>query len=332
VTVTAGNSGGSATASFKVTVEAATTLAPPAAVGRIADVTFPLDDAVHSVSTQSSFSGSELVYALETAPAGATIHAGSGLVEFAATAPLVAAPVTVRASNAAGAATQSFTVTIRALATVFDATAKLDEVSFVHEGAAPSWTLKGGILARLEPAATGRVHGNWSLGGGDGLYRALARWNSTNTGVNGSSPFLFGARIARSGTNFGGLYVEATKVSGTERQLRLLQYTGAGSATTLLASTSSDWVWYTWYWFEMEVAGTSVKARLYAEDAQAPAWQLQATTTHTAAGFFGPSAFPIGGVGPLLDIKRLDFVPGTGATPPAASDGDWALNQITEQK
>ena len=192
VTVTASNSGGSASAGFKVTVKAATGVTAPAAVGRIADASFPLDNATHSVSTQSAFSGSDLVYALETAPAGATIHAGSGLVEFAATAPLSAAPVTVRASNAAGSATQSFTVTIRALATVFDAAAALGDMSFVHEDAAPSWTLKGGAQARLEPAATGRVHGNWSGGGGDGLYRALVRWNSTNTGARDASPFLFG--------------------------------------------------------------------------------------------------------------------------------------------
>jgi hypothetical protein len=183
------------------------------------------------------------------------------------------------------------------------------------------------------PAATGRVHGDWSLGGADGLYRALVRWNSTNTGANGASPFLFGARIARAGADFTGLYVEASRISSAERQLRLLQYTGAGTATTLLASTPSPWVWFTWYWFEMEVAGGSVKARLYAQDAEAPAWQLEATTTHTAPGFFGPSAFPINGVGPFLDVRRLEYVPGTAAaTPPAASDGDWALNQITEQK
>ena len=72
----------------------------------------------------------------------------------------------------------------------------------------------------------------------------------------------------------------------------------------------------------MEVAGGSVKARLYAQDAEAPAWQLEATTTHTAPGFFGPSAFPIGGVGPSLDVRQLEYVPGTvAATPPAASDG-----------
>ena len=322
VTVTASNSGGSASAGFKVTVKAATGVTPPAAVGRIADASFPLDNATHSVSTQSAFSGSDLVYALETAPAGATIHAGSGLVEFAATAPLSAAPVTVRASNAAGSATQSFTVTIRALATVFDAAAALGDMSFVHEDAAPSWTLRGGAQARLVPAATGRVHGNWSRGGGDGLYRALVRWNSTNTGARDASPFLFGARIARTGADFTGLYVEASRITNTDRQLRLLQYTGAGTATTLLASTASPWVWFTWYWFEMEVGGGSVKARLYAQDVEAPAWQLKATTTHTAPGFFGPSAFPIGGVGPSLDVRQLEYVPGTvAATPPAASDG-----------
>ena len=54
----------------------------------------------------------------------------------------------------------------------------------------------------------------------------------------------------------------------------------AGAATALRGSVASAWVWYTWYWFEMELAGTSVKARIYPDDAtEAPAWQLAATTT-----------------------------------------------------
>ena len=157
------------------------------------------------------------------------------------------------------------------------------------------------------------------------------RWNAADT-AKAVSPFLFGARVARSGANFSGLYVEAARVSGTERQLRLLQYTGAGSATTLRGSVTNAWVWFTWYWFEMEILGSAVRARLYAEDAAAPAWQLEATTSHAAAGAFGPAAFPAGT--PTLDIRRLEFVAAAAApaVPPAAAAGDWELSQITEEK
>lgn len=341
VTVTATNSGGSASASFRVTVAVAGVPAP-AAVGRIADVSFPLDGGTWSVSTQSHFAGSGLTYALAAAPAGVTIHAGSGLIEVRTAAALAAATVTVRASNAGGSATQSFALTVEAApatgaTSVFNAAAALADLGFVAEGAAPAWALKGGTQARLTPAATGRTHADWKRAGGDGLYRALVRWNATNTGARGSSPFVFGARIARTGANFAGLYVEATRISGTERQLRLQQYTGAGTATTLLATAVNDWVWYSWYWFEMELRGAAVKARLYARDTAAPAWQLEATTTHTAAGLFGPSAFPTEGIAPFLDVQRLEFVSGgtttVAPTPPAAAaDGDWDLNEITEQK
>ena len=329
VTVTASNSGGSASVSFRLSVVAA--VVPPAAVGSIADVVLRLDDAT-TVSTQANFSGTDLVYSLLAAPAGVTIMAGSGLVSIAATTALAAARVTVQARNSAGTATQSFALTVRALASVFDVAARLADVAFVYENSAPSWTLKSG-LARLVPGTTGRLHGDWSLAGGDGLYRCQVRWNATDTNRNGASPFLFGARIARSGSNFTGLYVEASRISNTERQLRLLDYTGAGTATTLRGTVASAWVWYTWYWFEMEVVGASVRARLYADDAtEAPAWQLQATTTTAGAGAFGPGAFPLGT--PAVDIKRLEFAPvaTTAAIPPAALDGDWDLIQSTEQK
>ena len=331
VTVTASNSGGSASVSFRLSVKAPAVI-PPAAVGSIADVVLPLDNATTTVSTQAGFSGADLVYSLLAAPAGVTIMAGSGLVRIAATAALAAARITVQARNSAGAATQSFTVTVKAFTTVFDDAARLGDVSFLFEDAAPSWTLKGGALGRLVPAGTGRVHGVWSNAGGDGLYRSVVRWNATSTGTNGSSPFLFGARIARTGANFTGFYVEATRISGTERQLRLLQYTGKGSATTLVTTAASDWVWYTWYRFEMEVAGASVKARLYADDGSAaPAWQLQGTTTVTGAGAFGPAAFPL--AGPTLDIKQIEFLPAAGAAVPAAAmAADWDVIQSTEQK
>ena len=84
----------------------------------------------------------------------------------------------------------------------------------------------------------------------------------------------------------------------------------------------------------MEVAGTAVRARLYAEDAAAPAWQLVASTTTaaTAAGAFGPGALPLGT--PAVDIKRLEFVPAAigAAVPAAAADGDWDLTQSPEAK
>jgi hypothetical protein len=340
VTVTATNSGGSAATAFRVTVTAAAAVTPPVAVGRVADVRLPLDGGTHSVSTQAHFAGEDLVFALDAAPAGVTVMPGSGLVEIVASTGILGAIVTVRASNAGGSATQSFALTVAGGAaaepaeTVFDASAKLAEVGFVHEGAAPGWTLRGGVQARLSVAPEGRVHADWKRAGGDGLYRALVRWNAGNTGARGSSPFVFGARIAKEGADFRGLYAEATRISGVERQLRLLEYTGTGSATRLLAAATSDWVWYSWYWFEMELVGAAVKARLYAKDAPAPAWQLEAATSRTAGGLFGPSGFPIEGVGPFVDVQRLEFVPATAAptAPAAATDGDWDLSEITEQK
>ena len=331
VTVTATNSGGAASVSFRLTVRAL--VIAPAAVGSIPDVVLPLDNATSTVSTQAGFTGTDLIYSLLAAPAGVTIMAGSGLVSIAATAALAAARVTVQARNSAGAATQSFAVTVRAVASVFDAAARLDDLAFLYQDAAPSWTQRSRARAAgarrhragprpVEPRRRRRP-----------LPRQV-RWNATDTSKAGASPFLFGARIVKSGTNFTGLYVEAARISGTERQLRLLQYTGAGTATALRGSVVSAWVWFTWYWFEMEVVGTSVKARFYAEDAtEVPAWQLVATTTTaaTAAGAFGPGALPLGT--PVVDIKRLEFVPAAAAVvPAAAADGDWELTQIPEGK
>ena len=110
---------------------------------------WPLGAGARTVSTQAGFAGEGLGYALEAAPAGATIDAGTGLVTIPTGTALEAATVTVRATNAAGSAVQSFAVTVRLVATVFDAAAALAEMSFVAEGAAPAWSLDAGGFARL---------------------------------------------------------------------------------------------------------------------------------------------------------------------------------------
>ena len=336
VTVRATNSGGSVETDFRFTVEAAAVgepeVAAPAALGTIADLRFAKGSGLQSLSAQAFFSGDALVYALEAAPEGVTIRAGSGLVEIATDALLDAVAVTVRADNAAGSAAQSFAVTVQATSSIFDADERLADLAFVAQGAAPDWKMNRTDFARLVPGTEGRVHGEWHLAGGDGLYRCLARWNSKNVRFNGFSPFVFGARIAKSGADFSGLYVEASRTSGVLRQLRIQQYTGVGDTVTELAAVASDWVWYNWYWFEMEIVGGEVKARLYPETAVAPDWQVSAATAQTQAGAFGPSAFPIGGVAPTLDIKQLEFVPRpSGNGPAAALDANWELGQITER-
>ena len=127
VTVTASNSGGTASSSFQVTVTATaepepqpepqpepepSTGMPPTAVGAIADVIFAPNSGLQSISSQAHFAGEDLVYSLDAAPEGVTIHEGSGLVVIATEKPFSEARVTVRAGNAAGFALQSFSVTV----------------------------------------------------------------------------------------------------------------------------------------------------------------------------------------------------------------------------
>jgi hypothetical protein len=111
VTVTATNSGGSASVSFKVTVA----VAAPAAVGTLPDVSYTQGTGTKTVATAGAFSGAGVAYALMAAPAGVTINAATGVVSIPTSA-LLAASVTVRASNASGSASQSFDVTVRAAA------------------------------------------------------------------------------------------------------------------------------------------------------------------------------------------------------------------------
>lgn len=341
VTVTATNSGGAASSAFRVSVVAVVVpVAPPQVVGEIGAVRYPQDSGIRTVSTQAAFAGEDLSYALDTAPQGVTIHAGSGLVSIATAAELAAASVTVRASNAGGSAALSFTVTVRATTSVFDTAERLGDLGFVFDAAAPAWAFEAGGWARLVPAATGRVHGAWARAAGDGLYRCLARWNSASSTVVGNVPFVFGARIARSGDDFTGVFVETYRTSGI-KLLRLQQYTGAGAAATLVASAAPGWVWNSWYWIEMELDGASVKARLYPEAAAAPDWQLQARVNAgdlaggaEAAGAFGPGGLPLNGVSPTILIRRLEFHPLAGreeAAPAAASAADWSLEQVAVQ-
>ena len=120
---------------------------------------------------------------------------------------------------------------------------------------------------------------------------------------------MLGARIAKSGANFTGLYVEAFRPASGNKNLQLVQYTGAGTATTRVALVRPNWVWNTWYWVELELDGAAVKARIYPEAAAAPAWQLVATTTVTGAGAFGPGSLPLNGKSPTVDIRRLEYAP-----------------------
>jgi hypothetical protein len=329
VTVTAANSGGAAVTGFKVSVAAA--VLPPQAIGAIADVTYTLGSGPQTVSAQAAFSGIGLGFALDAAPAGVTINQGTGLISIPTDAALAGAVVTVRAANTAGAATQSFAVTVQVVATVFDAAGALAELGFLHSGPAPSLTFDTGGFARLVPAAEGRAHGAWSRAAGDGLYRALVRWNAKNVGATGYVPFAFGARVRLNGADFSGVFVEAYRPSGGFKRLRILEYTGSGAASTLLQWATPGWGWNTWYWVELALAGTAVKARLYPEAEAAPAWQVEATTTASGPGAFGPSGFPFTGDIPAVDIRRLEFHPPAPAAPDAAQDVDWTLLQITEQ-
>ena len=296
------------------------------------DVAYTLGSGPQTVSAQAAFTGTGLGFALDVAPTGVTIDPGTGLVTIPTDAALAGAVVTVRATNAAGAATLSFAVTVGVVATAFDTAGGLAELGFLHSGPAPSVTFEAGGFARLVPAATGRAHGAWSRAGGDGLYRALVRWSAKSIGASGYVPFAFGARVRLDGANFGGVFVEAYRPTAGFKWLRILEYTGAGDAATVLQTATPGWGWNTWYWIEMALAGASVKARLYPETAAAPAWQVEATTTTAAGpGAFGPTGFPLAGESPAVDIRRLEYLPSAPAAPEAAQDGDWTLLQITEQ-
>lgn len=329
VTVTARNSGGAAEVGFLVTVVPA--IARPEVAGAIADQTYPLGEGTRTISTQAHFTGEDLVYALEAAPPGVTIQPGSGLVSVATGAALDGT-VTVRAENAGGAATLSFRVVVRAMATVFSEAAALTDLSFLATEGAPALSFDARGFAKLVPAATGRTHGAWAKAAGAGLYRMLVRWSSPKPSAAGGEPFVFGMGVALADGNLTGAFVEIHRPADVAaRGLRVLEYTGAGVAATERAAVAAAWSWDTLYWLEVEMAGGRVRARFYPEAGPAPDWMIAAEVAVPALGAFGPGAIPLAGVSPTVLVKRIEFSPIEPGTPAAARDADWSLAQVTEQ-
>jgi hypothetical protein len=331
VTVTASNSGGSATTGFRVTVAAA--IAAPEAVGGIPDLVLEQGAGAWTVSAQAAFRGEALAFALEAAPAGVGIDPGTGLVTIATDGALAAAPVTVRASNAAGAATQSFAVTVRSTVTAFDAAGRLGELGFIAD-VAPSWSQEAGF-ARLVPSGWSGVVGDWSKALGDGRYRCLARWGGATTPQTVNRPFWFSARFRRIDGNCFGVRADLFEKANGERLLQLQQYTGAGTTTAVIAAAAVvGWAWDAWQWVELEIDGTAVRARVYPEGGAAPDWQIAGTTDQTAPGAFGPGGQPGGGRSPVIDLRRLEVHPlavHIPAIPAAPLDSDWDIAQFTER-
>lgn len=336
VAITARNAAGTATLVFRVDVaEAAAVALPPVAGGVLADVTLLQGQGERTVSAQAGFAGTDLTFALAAAPAGVGIETGSGLVRVPLATPL-SGTVTVRATNIAGQAERSFAVSVNPTSSDFSTAAALGDMRFLaNNSEVPSWTLQGEGHARLVTGATSRVHGLWSRAPGDGRYRCLARWSTATPNAAGARPFSFGGRLGKVKSNWSGIKVDALQTSATSRSLEIAQYTGAGTAVTVLGTATVGWLWNAWHWFELEVDGTLVRARLYPEAAAAPDWQVSGTTSFTSSGGYGPGGFPRFSESPNIDIRRLEFVPliqGSESVPPAAPDADWSLGQFTESK
>jgi hypothetical protein len=332
VTVRAENAVGTATQAFALRVAAAAMA--PVAIGSPEAAVFAQGPGTRTVSAQAFFAGDDLVYVLDAAPAGVTIDAGSGLVTVP-TAAALEATVVVRASNAAGGATQSFAVSVIATVTVFDAAAKLAAVDFLHRTLAPTWTWDAAqSCAVLTPGhPSDFTHGAWTLGRGDGLYRALARIRHSGTAFARSRPFGLNGRMARDAAgNWRGIRVELDRrVDGTTA-FEIREYAGRGEAMPLLGGGAAAWSYAVWSWLEVEFDGATVRGRVYAETAAAPAWQATATTGHLGAGFFGPMSHTFaGGIYPIIDIRRLEYHPAAATAPAAPAGEHWTLEQITVQ-
>jgi hypothetical protein len=303
ITVTATNSGGSASSTFNVTV-----LAAPEVTGSIDDLIYEQGSGAQTVSTQAVFSGQNLVFALDAAPAGVTIDAGVGLVTIPTADLLDKAVITVRASNAAGSATVSFKITVRSTVTVFDAAAKLGDLTFLWGSAVPAWSYATGGFGQLQPSPEGWAHGAWKKAAGDGRYRCLARWSMPNTVER---PFTLSGRVRQENGNLFGIRLDAYATTNGERRLELRQYTGAAGESVEIASVVVNWATAVWTWVELEVEGTSVNP-----------------------GAFGPGGSSYQGNAPLIHIKRLEYQPlasQLSVTPSVPLDSDWTLAQFTER-
>ena len=244
-----------------------------------------------------------------------TILPGTGVTFDAATGDIALSPEALVSGAelvVAAGTTAAWRVQLSAVAPdpvkrlVLDSAAALAEVGFLGT-VAPAWTLVNGA-ARLIPAATARTHGAWITGDNDGIHRCLFR-------ISGGQPaavdrrFSFGARIGFAGGDWTGLRVEPFETSTGKRYLHIREYTGTSGSTTSLVTTAVAWAYDSWQWLEVKVSGTTVAGRLYAEGAEAPEWQVAATTNAVEPGAFGPGAFPAAGLAPVIDIRRLEFVP-----------------------
>lgn len=144
LTVSASNSGGSASVEFALSIEAALPAAPTA-TGALADQVFTENTGLQSLATAGDFTGTGLSYALSTAPSGVTIDAGTGVVQFDTDTMDVQAgsSVVVQASNAGGSASSGFSLTLEALQTVQTLTDPATGAQFVIDGANDSGTYAG---------------------------------------------------------------------------------------------------------------------------------------------------------------------------------------------
>ena len=304
-------------------------IAAPAALTAPAAAAFLQGAGTATVSAQAFFSGDDLVFTLEGAPAGVSVQAGSGLISVATDAPL-SAQVTIRATNAVGTAVQRLSLAVIATVSDFSVAAEVAKLPFVYVSEAPSWTALPGF-GRLRPAAADRAHGDWPLARGDGRYRALARWSMDGRTMTQARPFGLIGRMSRTGADFLGLQVYALLGSNDVRQIQIRTYTGSGVGSSILATATSAWAWDAWHWVEVEFDGTKVRGRIFAETAAQPtAWQVTANTTHLAAGAFGPMSQGLNGLAPVADIRRLEYQPlasAAAAAPAAAQSVDWSLTQ-----
>lgn len=215
-----------------------------------------------------------------------------------------------------GAAAREFHIAVtemstaaRLIATDFNTQESLTEMSFLT-WAAPEWGLHASGFARLKPSPASRAHGAWTKAAGDGLYRTLVRWSGADFEYSLDRRFSFGARIGRTGSDWFGIRVDAYLSSTGVRRMQLRDYTGVKGVTTTLATTDAPWSFDAWHWLDVEVVGTSVKARIYPEAATVvPDWQLGATTTQTAPGAVGPGGFPALDESPVIDLRRMEYFP-----------------------
>ena len=123
-------------------------------------------------------------------------------------------------------------------------------------------------------------------------------------------------------------------MSASNRQLQLRQFTGGSDGSLALGSgVAVGWAWDEWHWVEMAVQGAEVRARIYPEAGPVPDWQVTASATELASGGVGPGAISRSGVSPAVDIRRLEFAPGSqdAEAPAAQLDSDWDIAQFTER-